>query len=100
MDSTRGGGFLLEQGIHFIQAIQRVFGRITTIHSEVHYPAPNESETKVKATMDLANGTTILVNGTTYAAMEEVSLTAHGSEGTVVFGFRGVKAGKADQPLE
>jgi len=54
----------------------------------------------VKATMDLANGTTILVNGTTYAAMEEVSLTAHGSEGTVVFGFRGVKAGKADQPLE
>ncbi|MDZ5472007.1 Gfo/Idh/MocA family oxidoreductase [Bacillus sp. 31A1R] len=98
--STRDGGFLLEQGIHFIQAIQRVFGKIASIQSEVHYPAPNESENKVKATMTLANGLTVLVNGTTEAANENVSLTALGSEGTVVFDFKGVKAGKNGFPIE
>ncbi|MFE8701622.1 Gfo/Idh/MocA family protein [Cytobacillus sp. FJAT-54145] len=99
--ASRDGGFLLEQGIHFIQAIQRVFGKITHIQSEVHYPSPGQSEDGVIATMILKSGITIVVEGSTDVSFEEdVSLTAYGSEGTVMFDFKGVKAAKVGSELK
>ncbi|MFT4413034.1 Gfo/Idh/MocA family protein [Fredinandcohnia humi] len=98
---SREGGFLLEQGIHFIQAIQRLFGRITYVESNVSYPEATQSEDRIQATMILENGTKVFIEGHTGISSEEdVSLTACGSEGTIRFDFRGLSAGKAGAPLE
>ncbi|GAA0342623.1 hypothetical protein GCM10008967_36330 [Bacillus carboniphilus] len=100
--STREqGGFLLEQGIHLIQAIQRMFGRITHVQSEVHYPSVDECENNVIARMKLETGETILIDGVSGVAGEEnVSLTAYGTKGTITFkNFRTLLAGSTGEPL-
>ncbi|MBM7660336.1 putative dehydrogenase [Bacillus mesophilus] len=99
--STRNGGFLLEQGVHLIQAIQRVFGRIIEIQSELEYPSSTESETKVKAKLTLESGHSIVIDGMVDPSIkEEVSLSAIGTEGVIAFSFSGVQAAKNGLPLE
>lgn len=96
------GGFLLEQGVHFINIIQRIFGKITHVHSQVNYPDSESSESNVVASMLLENGVQVLIDGLTGIAGEEfVTLTAYGSEGTISFkNFKELLVGKAGHSLE
>jgi predicted dehydrogenase len=77
------GGFILEVGVHFIQTIQRLFGGIQSVHSQVEYPAnSNDCETGVIATMALTDGTPILFSGLSQIPGEErVEFHAYGTEG-------------------
>jgi predicted dehydrogenase len=102
ISSREQGGFLLEQGVHFINIIQRTFGKITHVHSKVNYPDSTSCEDSVIATMLLENGTQVLIDGLIGIAGEEnVSLTAYGTEGTITFkNFKVLLVGKTGQPLK
>ncbi|HBU84027.1 MAG TPA: gfo/Idh/MocA family oxidoreductase [Paenibacillus sp.] len=83
--SREQGGFILEVGIHWIHMIQKVFGSIRVINSQVRFP-PNtgECEHEVQAAMELEDGTQILLNGIAHFAGEErVSMVVYGTEGTI-----------------
>lgn len=77
------GGFVLEVGVHFIQMMQRVFGPITRVKSELTFPAdPQLCETGIDAQMELADGTLIRIDGKSGVAGEEIiSFTAFGDKG-------------------
>lgn len=77
------GGFVLEVGVHYIQQIQKIFGDIKVIHKSIQYPNdPKASEIGIIATLELSDKTPILINGLSHiAGMEEIKLTAFGSEG-------------------
>lgn len=79
------GGYVLEVGAHFIQAILKMFGSITSVRSEIQFPAdPAASETGIIATMRLQDGTAVLVDGMSHIAGEErLALTLFGSKGTL-----------------
>ncbi|MDR9744740.1 Gfo/Idh/MocA family protein [Paenibacillus taichungensis] len=83
--SREQGGFILEVGIHWIHMIQKVFGSIRVINSQVHFPQnTDECEHEVQAAMELEDGTRIQLNGIAHFAGEErVSMVVYGTEGTI-----------------
>lgn len=83
IETREQGGFILEQGVHIIQAIQNVFGKIVTVKSEVQYPENiNACENGIIARMELIDGTPILIDGLSDVPEEEnVELIAYGSQG-------------------
>ncbi|WP_405156091.1 Gfo/Idh/MocA family protein [Paenibacillus sp. FSL K6-0108] len=83
--SREQGGFILEVGIHWIHMIQKVFGAIRVINSQVQFPQnTGECEHEVLATMELEDGTRIQLNGIAHFAGEErVSMVVYGTEGTI-----------------
>lgn len=84
--SREQGGYVLEVGVHWIQAIQRIFGRITAVRSTLQFPDdPSLCENGIIAEMKLENGTTILVDGLSNIGGEEhLEFAAYGSAGTVM----------------
>ncbi|WP_456275977.1 Gfo/Idh/MocA family protein [Bacillus sp. AK128] len=87
INTREQGGFVFEVTGHFIQLIQRFFGPLHDIKSEVELPNdPTLPETGIMASMKLANGTPVIVNGISGMAGEEeqhLSLTVYGTEGTI-----------------
>jgi predicted dehydrogenase len=83
IETREQGGFILEQGVHIIQAIQNVFGKIVSVQSEVQYPNDSNScGNGIIARMELIDGTPILIDGLSYVPEEEnVELIAYGSRG-------------------
>lgn len=101
--SRKQGGFILEVGVHWIQAIQKLFGRITHVQSEVQFTSnPEECERSIIAKMQLADGTPITVDGISYiAGQEKIALVAYGTEGTLAIENWGeLYGGKVQQPME
>ncbi len=101
--SRKQGGFILEVGVHWIQAIQKIFGPITHVQSEVQFSSnPEECERSIIAKMEFADGTPITVDGISHIAGEEkIALIAYGTEGTLTIENWGeLYGGKANQPLE
>lgn len=101
--SRKQGGFILEVGVHWIQAIQKIFGPITYVQSDVQFPNnPDECERSIIARMELADGTLITVDGISHIAGEEkIALVAYGTDGTLTIKNWGeLYAGKANQPME
>lgn len=97
------GGFILEVGAHFIQLIQRIFGPITQIQSELQFPEdPKACETGVIARMELDDGTPILVDGLSQIAGEEhLALTIYGTEGTLSLeNWRQLKGAKLGETMK
>jgi predicted dehydrogenase len=96
------GGFILEVGAHFVQLIQRLFGQITQIQSELQFPEdPKACETGIIARMELDDGTPILVDGLSQIAGEEhLALTIYGTEGTLSLeNWRQLKGAKLGETL-
>lgn len=97
------GGYILEVGAHWIQFIQKNFGRIDYIQGEVMYPNEDDlCETGVTANMKLNNGITVNINGLSQMAGDErVELMVHGTIGSLMIEKWGVlKGGKIGQPFE
>jgi predicted dehydrogenase len=96
------GGYILEVGAHFIQLIQKAFGSISDIQSELQFPKdPKACESGVIAKMKLADGTHILVDGLSHIAGEErLALTVYGTEGTLSLeNWRDLKGGRLGEPI-
>ena len=99
INTREQGGFVFEVAGHFVQLIQRFFGPISDVKSELEFPDdPNLPETGIIATMRLANGVPISVNGISGIAGKEeqhLALTAFGTEGTLSLqDLMKLKAGK------
>lgn len=97
------GGFIMEVGAHFIQLIQRIFGPITQIQSELQFPGnPKACETGVIARMELDDGTPILLDGLSQIAGEEhLALTIYGTEGTISLeNWRELKGAKLGETMK
>jgi predicted dehydrogenase len=83
------GGYTLEVGVHFIQSVQRMFGKITDITGTMTYPEDETScEIAVLASGQLAsvgNGKVqVLFSGFSQAGgKERVELNAYGTEGAI-----------------
>ncbi|NEZ41233.1 Gfo/Idh/MocA family protein [Paenibacillus alvei] len=101
--STRAqGGFVLEVGVHWIHVIQKLFGTITHVQSELELPADEERcETGIRAKMLLNSEIPIYVDGLSGMAGEErVSLVIYGSEGTISLeNWNQLHVGAIGQPL-
>lgn len=103
--SREQGGYVLEVGVHWIQAIQRIFGSITEVRSQLQFPNdPALCENGIIAEMKLANGISILVDGLSNIGGEEhLEFAAYGTEGTVMLRnwrqLLGAKTGKALEEL-
>jgi predicted dehydrogenase len=96
------GGFLLEQGIHLIHFVRKVFGDIKVTSSDVTYGENRLGcETSVQASLEIKGGVPFSVIGEWPIEGEEiVSLTAVGSEGTLVIeNWRTLKGGKESSDL-
>lgn len=102
--STRAqGGFVLEVGVHWINVIQKLFGTITHVQSELELPADEERcETGIRAKMLLNSEVPIYVNGLSgMAGAERVSLVVYGSKGTIALeNWSELHVGAIGQPLE
>ncbi|MEH7384148.1 Gfo/Idh/MocA family oxidoreductase [Bacillus sp. JJ1521] len=100
------GGFVLEVGVHFIQLTQRIFGSITHLNSWLELPEDtSKCETGVIATLELEDGTPMVVNGMSQiAGAERIAYTAYGTDGTlslVDWGkLEGGKLGEEILPIE
>ncbi len=100
------GGFVLEVGVHFIQLTQRIFGSIAYLNSWLELPEDtSKCETGVIATLELEDGTPILINGMSQiAGTERIAYTAYGTDGTlslVDWGkLEGGKLGEEILPIE
>ncbi|MCJ8007131.1 Gfo/Idh/MocA family protein [Lederbergia wuyishanensis] len=99
IDTREQGGFVFEVAGHFVQLIQRFFGQISDVESELEFPSDsNLPEVGIIAKMRLANGVPISFNGISgIAGLEEqhLSLTAYGTEGTLsLIDLKKIKAGK------
>ncbi|MFT4412903.1 Gfo/Idh/MocA family protein [Fredinandcohnia humi] len=100
------GGFVLEVGVHFIQLTQRIFGSILHQHTKLELPEdPTKCETGIIATLQLSDGTPLIINGISQIAGEErIEYVAYGSEGTLSLvnwaRLEGGKLGEEIQPLE
>jgi len=101
--SRKQGGFTLEVGVHWIQAIQKIFGQITHVQSQLHYPAdPEKSETSIIGQMMLENGIPVTIDGISHVAGEErIAFTAYGTEGTLsIVNWGKLFAGKVGSLIE
>ncbi len=96
------GGFVREVIPHYIQMTQALFGKIEHIQSQIEFPDdPNKCETSILASMKLANGTPILVNGISQIAHQErISFTIYGTKGTLsLVNWSRLEVGKYGEPL-
>jgi predicted dehydrogenase len=97
------GGYVLEVGVHWIQAIQRIFGSIIEVRSQLQYPDdPTLCENGIIAEMKLENGTSILIDGlSNIGGEEQLEFAAYGTEGTVMLrNWRQLLVAKTGEPLE
>ncbi|MFS0863625.1 Gfo/Idh/MocA family protein [Fredinandcohnia sp. 179-A 10B2 NHS] len=100
------GGFVLEVGVHFIQLTQRIFGAITHHFTQLELPTDSSKcETGVFASLELADGTPLIINGISQIAGEEkIAYTAYGTEGTLSLlnwsMLEGGKLGEEIKPIE
>ncbi|MCD8508529.1 MAG: Gfo/Idh/MocA family oxidoreductase [Bacillus sp. (in: Bacteria)] len=95
--SREQGGFVLEVGVHWIQLIQRFFGKIRAVRSHLHYPdTPHACEIGIVAEMKLEDGTEVLIDGLSNISGEEsLEFAVYGMEGTLkVRNWRQLLAGK------
>lgn len=83
--SKEQGGFVLEVGIHFIQQIQKIFGRVKLKDVQIQFPEdPHSCENAIIALLELEDGTPVLIDGLSrIAGKEEIAFTAYGNEGTL-----------------
>ncbi|MEH7886546.1 Gfo/Idh/MocA family oxidoreductase [Bacillus sp. JJ1609] len=83
--SKEQGGYVLEVGIHYIQQIQKIFGPVKVNNVQIQYPEdPQACENAIWATLELSDGTPVLIDGMSQiAGKEEIAFTAYGSEGTL-----------------
>lgn len=101
------GGYTLEVGVHFIQSVQRIFGRIEQIAGTMTYPA-NGSQCEISVLAqgrltDVVSGNVqVLFNGFSQAGgTERVELNAYGTEGTLSLqGWGHLFAGKLGEALQ
>ncbi len=100
------GGYVLEVGVHWIQAIQRIFGKITEVRSQLQFPSdPTLCENSIIAEMKLEDGTSILIDGlSNIGGEEQLEFAAYGTEGTIMLKnwrqLLGAKSGNALEELE
>ncbi|WP_091014601.1 MULTISPECIES: Gfo/Idh/MocA family protein [Paenibacillus] len=99
--SREQGGFILEVGIHWIHMIQKVFGAIRVVSTQVQYPENGDCELEVQAAMELEDGTRIQLNGISqFAGEERVSMVVYGIEGTIALeNWEDLKTGLVGEPL-
>lgn len=96
------GGFVREVITHYIQMIQALFGKLEHIQSELEFPNdPYKCETGILASMKLADGTPVLVNGLSHIAQQErISFTIYGTKGTLsLVNWSKLEVGKYGEPL-
>ncbi|WNF38536.1 Gfo/Idh/MocA family oxidoreductase [Bacillaceae bacterium IKA-2] len=97
------GGYVLEVGVHWIQAIQRIFGSITEVRSQLQFPDdPSSCENGIIAEMKLENGISILIDGlSNIGGEEQIEFAAYGTEGTIMLrNWRQLLAAKSGAELE
>lgn len=96
------GGFILEVGVHWIQALQKIFGPVSKVMSTLQFPSdPSACENSVVAQLELEDGTPVLIDGLSQIAGEEnLEFAAYGTEGTVLLkNWRTLFAGKNSESL-
>lgn len=83
--SKEQGGYVLEVGIHYIQQIQKIFGEVKVKDVQLQFPDdPKACENAILATLELSDGTPVLIDGMSQiAGKEEIAFTAYGTEGTL-----------------
>ncbi|WP_433747108.1 Gfo/Idh/MocA family protein [Falsibacillus pallidus] len=81
------GGFIREISPHYIQLIHDVLGELKNVEANVQYPEDEAlCETGVIASMELADGTPVLVDGLSGIGQEDhVLFKLYGEEGTLSF---------------
>ncbi|RXJ02032.1 gfo/Idh/MocA family oxidoreductase [Anaerobacillus alkaliphilus] len=97
------GGYVLEVGVHWIQAIQRIFGKITEVRSQLHFPEdPSLCENAIIAEMKLENGTSVLIDGlSNIGGEEQLEFAAYGTDGTIMLrNWRQLLAAKSGEALQ
>ncbi|MFS0671633.1 Gfo/Idh/MocA family protein [Ornithinibacillus sp. 179-J 7C1 HS] len=97
------GGFVLEVGVHFIQQIIKIFGDVKNIQAQLELPEdPLKCETGIIATLELTDGTPVLIEGLSQiAGKEHIGFTAFGTEGVITLNNWGIlKAGKNGEDLK
>jgi predicted dehydrogenase len=104
--SKEQGGYVLEVGIHYIQQLQKIFGTVKVKNVQIQFPEdPLACENAILATLELSDGTPVLIDGMSQiAGKEEIAFTAYGSEGTLSLlnwgQLEGGKLGEDIVPLE
>lgn len=104
--SKEQGGYVLEVGIHFIQQLQKIFGTVKVKDVQIQFPEdPLACENAILATLELSDGTPVLIDGMSQiAGKEEIAFTAYGTEGTLSLlnwgQLEGAKLGEAIVPLD
>jgi len=97
------GGYVLEVGVHWIQMIQRIFGSITEVRSQLQFPDdPLLCENGIVAEMKLENGISILIDGlSNIGGQELIEFAVYGTEGTILLrNWRQLLAAKSGDDLE
>ncbi|MBD0384343.1 Gfo/Idh/MocA family protein [Paenibacillus sedimenti] len=97
------GGFVREVFPHYIQMIQRLFGKLVNIQAQLEWPAdPEACETGIIGRMELEDGTPVLVNGLSNIGMKEhISFTIYGTKGTCsLVNWRTLKCAPFGESLE
>ncbi|WP_019424502.1 Gfo/Idh/MocA family protein [Paenibacillus sp. OSY-SE] len=103
ISSRQQGGFVLEVGVHWIHVMQKLFGRITHVQSELEFSEqPDRCEIGVRAKMLIADGVPVQLNGMSeFAGEERVSLVVYGTTGTIALeNWSELFAGSIGQPLQ
>lgn len=96
------GGFTLEVGAHWVQLIQKIFGKVVGVQSELKYPEdPAFSENSIIATLELESGISVHLNGISHIPGEEnLQLIAYGTEGLIMLqNWRELKGGKVGEKI-
>ncbi|HEU4963812.1 MAG TPA: Gfo/Idh/MocA family oxidoreductase [Bacilli bacterium] len=99
------GGFVLEVGVHYINAVQRLGGTPEVVFNEITFPEdPTLCETGYFARMQLADGTPVYFNGMSNVPggeeVERISFTAYGTQGALSLENWGtLKAAKLGEPM-
>lgn len=85
INTREQGGFVREIFTHYVQLIQRLFGRITNVDTSIQYPEdPLACETDIIARASLSNQTPVLFNGFSNIGIEEkIALSIFGTEGAM-----------------
>lgn len=97
------GGYVLEVGVHWIQAIQRIFGAIKEVRSQLQFPNdPSLCENGIIAEMQLENGISVLIDGlSNIGGEEQLEFAAYGTDGTIVLkNWRQLVGAKTGNDLE
>ncbi|GAA0350288.1 Gfo/Idh/MocA family protein [Bacillus horti] len=97
------GGYVLEVGVHWIQALQRIFGSVAQVKSQLQFPNdPQRCENSIVAELSLTDGTPVMIDGLSDISGDElIEFAAYGSEGTIMLrNWRSLWLGKNGQPLE